>query len=146
MRDRHRRDLRRSLAANVDAASLESIPLFAALPRKERSVVAEHADEVLLEQGTHIVDEGHLAYEMFVFKSGTADVLHNGAVISRVGPGDVVGEIGVLKTHVRTATVIATSPVVAIVMYGPELTAFKDSMPHVWAELERLVEERSAAG
>ncbi len=135
----------RNLEVDVDIANLESIPLFAALPRKERSVVAEHADEVRLEQGTHIVDEGHLAYEVFVFKSGTADVLHDGAVIARIGPGDVVGEIGVLKTHIRTATVIATSPVEAIVMYGPELTGLKGTMPHVWAELERLVEERSAA-
>jgi hypothetical protein len=142
-RDGHPRDLRRSLAANVDISGLDSIPLFAALPRKERAVVAEHADEIRLEQGFHILDEGHLAYELFVFKSGTADVIHDGAVIAQIGPGDVVGEIGVLKTHVRTATVIATSPVEAIVMYGPELTALKRLVPHVWAELERLVEERS---
>ena len=129
----------------MDVAVLDSIPLFAALPRKERSVVAEHADEVRLEHGAHIVDEGHLAYELFVLKTGTADVLHGDEVIARLGPGDVVGEIGVLKTNVRTATVIATSPVEAIVMYGPELTALKGTMPHVWAELERLVEERTAA-
>ncbi|HEU4915700.1 MAG TPA: cyclic nucleotide-binding domain-containing protein, partial [Acidimicrobiia bacterium] len=122
----------------MDPSGLDSIPLFAALPRKERSVVAAHADEVRLEQGAHIVDEGHLAYELFVIKSGTANVMHDGEVIARVGPGDVVGEVGVLKTHTRMATVIATSPIEAIVMYGPELTALKGSMPHVWAELERL--------
>jgi len=108
--------------------------------------VAAHADEVRLDQGSLIVEEGRLAYELFVIKSGTADVVHDGTIIARVGPGDVVGEIGVLKTHTRTATVVATSPVEAIVMYGPELTALKSSMPHVWDELERLVEQRTAPG
>jgi CRP-like cAMP-binding protein len=130
----------------MDVSSLDSIPLFAALPRKERAVVAAHADEVGLEQGAHIVEEGALAYELFVIKSGTADVVHDGEEIARMGPGDVVGEIGVLRTHIRTATVVATSPIEAIVMYGPELTALRASMPHVWAELERLVEERTSDG
>lgn len=107
-------------------------------------MVAAHADEVHLEQGALIVEEGRLAYELFVIKSGTADVVRDGTIIARLGPGDVVGEIGVLKTHTRTATVVATSPVEAIVMYGPELTALKSSMPHVWGEFERLVDQRTA--
>ena len=130
----------------MDVADLDPIPLFAALPRRERAVVAEHADEVRIDTGVSIVEEGALAYELFVFKSGTADVLQDGKQIAQMGPGDVVGEIGVLKTHVRTATVVATSPVEAVVMYGPEVTALREAMPHVWAELERLVAERSPAG
>ena len=130
----------------MDVAGLDTIPLFATLPRRERAVIAEHADEVSLEEGTSIVNQGALAYEMFVIKTGTADVLQAGQVIARMGPGDVVGEIGVLKTHIRTATVVATSPVEAIVMYGPEVTALRAEMPHVWAELLRIVAERTAAG
>lgn len=89
------------------------------------------------------MEQGRLAYELFVMQSGTADVLIDGAVIAHLGPGDVVGEIGVLQTHLRTATVIATTPVKAIVMYGPELTALTQSLPGVLAELERLIAERT---
>jgi CRP/FNR family transcriptional regulator, cyclic AMP receptor protein len=129
----------------MDVADLDRIPLFAGLPRRERSVVAEHADEVHIDEGARIVEEGALAYEMFVIMSGSADVIHDDEVIARMGPGDVVGEIGVLKTHIRTATVVATSPIDAVVLYGPEVTALKANMPHVWAELERLVDERTSA-
>ncbi len=130
----------------MDASRLESVPLFAGLSRKDLKAVASHADEVDLPTGAKIVEQGRLAYELFVVQSGTADVLVDGSLISQMGPGDVVGEIGVLQTHMRTATVVATSPVTAIVIYGPELTALTESLPGVRAELDRLVAERTGGG
>ena len=127
----------------MDASRLESIPLFAELSRKDLKAVARHADEVDLPSGAKIVEQGRLAYELFVVESGTADVLIDDEVIAQIGPGDVVGEIGVLKTHTRTATVVATSPITAVVIFGPELTALTESLPGVRAELERLIVERS---
>lgn len=127
----------------MDASQLESVPLFAELSRKDLKAVAQHADEVDLREGANIVEQGRLAYELFVIESGTADVQVDGSVIAQMGPGDVVGEIGVLQTHMRTATVVTTSPVRAIVIYGPELTALTKSLPGVRAELERLIAERT---
>jgi CRP/FNR family cyclic AMP-dependent transcriptional regulator len=127
----------------MDASRLESVPLFAELSRKDLKAVAQHADEVDLPSGAKIVEQGRLAYELFVIQTGSADVQIDGDVVGQMGPGDVVGEIGVLRTHLRTATVVATSPVKAIVMYGPELTALTQSLPGVLAELERLIAERT---
>jgi cAMP-dependent protein kinase regulator len=127
----------------MDASQLESVPLFADLSHKDLKAVARHADEVDLPNGARIVEQGRLAYELFVIQTGTADVQIDGKVVAHMGPGDVVGEIGVLQTHMRTATVVATSPVKAIVIYGPELTALTESLPGVRAELERLIVERT---
>ena len=128
----------------MDPASLKDVPLFAGLSRRVRKVVAQHADEVAVAAGTEIVSEGALAHELFVIVEGTAEVSKGGTMIRQLGPGDVVGEIGVLKTHKRSATVTATTPVKAIVVYGPELTALDETMPEVFAELESLIEERLA--
>ena len=129
--------------ADIDPASLKDVPLFAGLSRGARKIVAQHTDEVELAVGTKIVSEGALAYELFVIVEGTAEVSEGGGtVIAQMGPGDVVGEIGVLRTHRRTATVTATTPVKALVMYGPELTALSETMPEVFTELESLIEER----
>ncbi|HEY4584737.1 MAG TPA: cyclic nucleotide-binding domain-containing protein [Acidimicrobiia bacterium] len=130
----------------MDAARLESIPLFAQLSRKGRKAIAQHADEVQLAQGTKIIEEGGVAYELFVIESGTADVLDGETVIAQIGPGDVVGEIGLLHYRRRTASVVATSPIDAIVMFGPELMALKSSVPQVFEELERLIAERTGSG
>jgi CRP-like cAMP-binding protein len=129
----------------MDASRLESVPLFSELSRKDRKAVARHADEVDLPSGATIVEQGRLAYELFVIQSGTADVQIDGKVIAQIEAGDVVGEIGVMQTHMRTATVVATSPVKAIVIYGPELTALTESLPGVRAELERLITERTGS-
>jgi CRP/FNR family transcriptional regulator, cyclic AMP receptor protein len=118
--------------------------LFADLSRRARKVVAQHTDEVELAAGAELVSEGALANELFVIVDGTVDVFEGGNKIAELGPGDVVGEIGVLKTHKRTATVTATTPVKALVIYGPELTALDKTMPEVFTELESLIEERLA--
>jgi CRP-like cAMP-binding protein len=126
----------------MDPASLKDVPLFAGLSRRVRKIVAQHADEVAMAAGTEIVSEGALANELFVIVEGTAEVFEGGTMIRQLGPGAVVGEIGVLRTHKRTATVTATTPVKAIVVYGPELTALDETMPEVFTELESLIKER----
>jgi CRP-like cAMP-binding protein len=97
---------------------------------------------VELPAGAEMVSEGTLAHELFVIVDGTAEVFEDGNKINDLGPGDVVGEIGVMKTHKRTATVTATTPIKALVMFGPEMTALQKTMPEVFAELESLIEER----
>lgn len=129
----------------MDAAQLESIPLFAGLSKSERKAVAHHADEVRIEQGTKIIEQGGVANELLVIVRGAADVLDGGALIAQLGPGDVIGEIGLLRYSRRTASVIATSAIDAIVIYGPELMAMKDSLPLVFDELDRLIAERLGA-
>ena len=51
-----------------------------------------------------------LRNDMIAIESGTADVLRDGKLIRSIGPGDVVGEIGVLERELRTASVVASAP------------------------------------
>ena len=126
----------------MDVESLKGIPFFSQLSARERKLVAQHADEIDLGPGTHLADTGRVAQELFVIVTGTADVFDGEQKINEVGPGDVIGEIGLLKTTRRIATVVTTSSLRAIVMYGPELKALNESAPQLFTQLEALVEER----
>jgi CRP/FNR family transcriptional regulator, cyclic AMP receptor protein len=126
----------------MDAARLKSIPLFADLSEAEREQVARWTDEVEVAEGKHLVDEGKLAYEFFVIEEGTADVRHGDEVIARLGPGDFFGEIALLETIPRTASVVATSPMRAVVMFGRDFRAMENEMPAVADRVKRAVEER----
>jgi len=100
----------------VDAKRLESIPLFRDLSRKERDQVARWTDEVDVPEGYRLVEQGRFPHEFFVIVSGTVAVTKDGEHLADLGPGDFFGEIAIVEHERRTATVVATSPLTAIVM------------------------------
>ncbi len=126
----------------MDPARLKSIPLFAELSDAEQEQVSRWADEVDVPEGKHLVEEGQFAYEFFVIESGTAAVRHGDEVIAELGPGDFFGEIALLEHVRRTASVVATSPMRAVVMFGRDFRAMEAEMPAVAARITGAIEER----
>jgi len=94
----------------VDSAAFDEIPLFADLTDEERTEVAARLRDVTVEAGEALTVQGDNAYHLYVVQSGEAEVRRDGEVVRTVGPGDVLGEIGLLATGTRTASVVATSP------------------------------------
>jgi CRP-like cAMP-binding protein len=128
----------------MDVAHLDGQPLFAALSKRQRALVAAHADEIDVAAGKELIHEGALAWEFFVIVSGSAQVAHGAETIRSLGPGDYFGEIGVLSPgHRRTASVITTSPMTAIVITSHELRAIANEMPDLAAQLRAAIAERS---
>jgi CRP/FNR family cyclic AMP-dependent transcriptional regulator len=126
----------------MDPARLKSIPLFADLSEHERRQVAQWADEVDVPAGKHLVDEGNFPHEFFVIEEGTADVLHGEEKLAELGPGDFFGEIALVEHLRRTASVVATSPLRTIVMFGRDFGQMEAQMPSVAARIRQAVEER----
>ena len=56
----------------MDPRDVQSIPLFAGLSKDDQKVVAQYADEVDVEPGAVLAQEGRLAYEFFAIKAGSA--------------------------------------------------------------------------
>jgi CRP-like cAMP-binding protein len=54
--------------------------------------------------------EGDYSVELIAIEEGTADVIQAGEKIASLGPGDLIGEMGLLEREPRNADVIATSP------------------------------------
>jgi CRP/FNR family transcriptional regulator, cyclic AMP receptor protein len=126
----------------MDPARLKAIPLFAELSNKEREKVARWADELDVPQGKHLVDEGRFPHEFFVIEEGTADVRHGDETIAQLGPGDFFGEVALVEHLRRTASVIATSPMRAIVMLGRDFAQMEAEMPAVAVKVLQAIEER----
>jgi CRP-like cAMP-binding protein len=129
----------------MDESDLQSIPLFESLPRDARAVIARHSDAIDIEEGTELVRQGEFAYEFFVIEDGSAEVLRNGEHIADLGPGDFLGEMGIVGKVVRNATVTATSPSKVIVMTGQAFRSMSSSNPDVAGRIESAVEERCRA-
>jgi CRP/FNR family transcriptional regulator, cyclic AMP receptor protein len=127
----------------MDSARLKTVPLFASLADKELKKVAQLADEVDVAAGQHLVDEGRFAHEFFVIEDGTAEVQHDGKTVATLGPGDFFGEIALIRTDRRTASVVATTPMKLIVVFGPNFRAMESDMPSVHDKINAAIEERT---
>ncbi len=128
----------------MDENRLRSVPLFAGLGKRERKALARNADEIDVAEGKALAREGDFAYEFFVIEQGTADVTHDGECIAQLGPGDFFGELGVLASERRMATVTATSPMDLIVLTSGALRAVHREHPQVADRLRKAVDERFA--
>lgn len=127
----------------MDAKELEAVPLFADLSRKERQHVARHADLVDLPAGYHLVDQGDFAHEFFVLTSGTVEVTQDGKHLTDLQPGDFFGEVALVEHLKRTASVVASTPITAIVMHQRDFDAMQRELPHVAEQIHQAVHERS---
>ena len=128
----------------MDPKGLDGIPLFASLSKKERDQVARWADEIDEPAGVHLLDQGRLAHEFFVLTQGTVEVRKDGEHLTDLQPGDFFGEIALVEQERRTASVVATTPVRAIVMHSREFGAMRKEMPTVCTKIEDTIRARLA--
>ena len=128
----------------MDTARLAQIPLFAGLKEDERAEIAACMREVTVEEGTTLATEGDNAYELFVIEAGDADVQKGGEVVRKLGLGDVFGEIGVLATGKRTASVVATSQMQLAAMFSREYKQLEARMPTLAKALRETMAKRVA--
>ncbi len=92
------------------AALLRDLPALSGLAPASVEALARDAGPVrTVPAGTHLVEAGEVAHEAWVVLSGSLEVrTADGAVVTTVDGPDLVGEIGVLHSRPRTATVVAT--------------------------------------
>ena len=128
----------------MDVAGLKQIPLFAALSKKDLKAAAHLADEIHVNEGARLAEEGQFAHEFFAIKDGTADVIHDGNVIAQLGPGDFFGEIALLITRRRTASVVARTPMKLVVIFGPNFRSLASDLPGVQQKIDAAIEDRCA--
>ena len=125
---------------------VSKIPLFSDIPRRRHHAIAALVDEIELAPGRTLMREGDSAREVFVIVDGSADVKQGSTTIGVVGRGHVVGEIGVIERRPRTATVVARSAPMHLLVIAPrELASLMARFPSIDRKLRAAVTARSAA-
>jgi CRP-like cAMP-binding protein len=128
----------------VDAARLKTIGVFAELGEDALNTIATLASEVSVPAGKELVREGDYSYDLLAIEEGTAKVDRGGEHIADLGPGDIIGEMGVLERAQRNATVTATSAMVLVTMDRWDVKRLAKQAPSVVAQLKELIESRRA--
>ncbi len=115
-----REKLDRSVAR---AELLRRIPLFAEMDGSQIQLIAAEMREEGYLAGTFLIRQGEIGEKFYVIETGRVEVLvdRSGAaqVVAQRGPGEYVGEIALLLSVPRTASVRAQTHVRALVLDKP---------------------------
>ncbi|HXN01180.1 MAG TPA: MFS transporter [Candidatus Dormibacteraeota bacterium] len=88
-----------------------AVALFAPLDGVVLERLAAAFRPLTIPAGTVIIREGTPGERFYLIDHGEVSVLKNGVEVARLGPGDYVGEISLLKQVPTTATVVAHTAV-----------------------------------
>lgn len=110
---------------------LKRYEIFRSLSWKQCRRMAKLLAEQEVESGEVISAEGDTGFRFFVIVEGEADVLQSGSVVGRLRPGDHFGEIALLSEGPRTATVVASTPMKLLVMFGTAFRTMEEEFPAV---------------
>jgi signal-transduction protein with cAMP-binding, CBS, and nucleotidyltransferase domain len=113
----------------VETSRIAAFPVFSGLPAAELDELTAAMSEVEVEPGV---------------EQGEADVLTDvGGETQALGPGDTFGEIALLLTGQRTATVVARTPLMLLSLSGQDFERIQARVPELERSLRRLGLERA---
>jgi CRP-like cAMP-binding protein len=128
----------------VDASRIAPFLGVADLPAEELDELAAAVAEVEVEAGATIVTVDDYGTAIYFIEQGNADVLdEGGGTTNALGPGDTFGEIGLLLTGQRTATVVARTPMRLLSLSGQDFERMRARVPGVERSLRSLGIERA---
>lgn len=103
--------------------ALSGSPLFAGCSKQQLKALARLTRVVRVDKGDTLISAGAPSTDAYLVTAGTAEVKKKGGKAVALGPGDVVGELGLLLGKPRNATVVATSSLECLALGRGDLQA-----------------------
>jgi pyruvate,water dikinase len=126
--------------------ALQRVRFFADLDRRQAEQIARLLRERRFAKGETVIREGSGAAAFFIIDTGEAAVSSKGVSINTLGPGDHFGEIALIDSGPRSATVVATTD---LVCYGLTYWEFRPLVERngtlAWKLLQALARRVRAA-
>lgn len=130
---------------NTKAEALGRAPLFDGLSRKELVQLAKMCEDVEVDEGEVLCEEGRFGQEFFVIVDGEVEVTRGSKRIGVCGPGDFFGEIALVESVRRMATVRAKTPLRFYVLTRQGFLRLLDDNPKIERKVLRALAKRVAA-
>lgn len=119
------------MARDEKLEHLKTVPLFAHMGKRELERLGQLADEVEVGLDKVLTEKGEPGHEFFFVLEGHLMVLDDHRPIATLGPGDFFGEIALIESVPRTATVRAEGICRLLVIGHREFHALMDEFPTV---------------
>ena len=123
---------------------LRQVPLFAGCNKRELGEISMLADELSLPAGTTLIHEGRQGHEFFVLIDGEVDVRRKGRKVSSLSDGAFFGEMALVSSKPRNATVTASSPVRVLVLHEQGFRRLLRDSPSIQLKVLQTLADRAA--
>jgi CRP-like cAMP-binding protein len=126
----------------MDEKRLKKFDLFSELPEEQLKKLAGTVNEWSKDAGETLIKAGASSEQLFAIEEGKVDVCDHGEPVASVGPGEVVGEMGVLKRGLRKATVEVAEDSKGFFLISSQVEMLRRETDDFEERLEKLTEER----
>jgi len=121
---------------------LDGVALFADVSPEGRAMIAELATDVEFAAGRPIARQGEIGTGFFVIETGAAEVVQDGAVVARLGPGEFFGELSLLDHSPRISSVVAVEPTTCLALPTWDFERLLEREPRLTLAVLRVVARR----
>jgi CRP/FNR family transcriptional regulator, cyclic AMP receptor protein len=115
---------------------------FSMFTPEEIALISASGTRVTLPEGWAPISESTGADKAYVILDGKVSVRAHGDEVAQLGPGDIVGEQAILNHSLRTATIVALTPLELIHFTKDHLDRLNVEMPAFHEALEKTAAER----
>ncbi|MGZ5212441.1 MAG: cyclic nucleotide-binding domain-containing protein [Actinomycetota bacterium] len=126
----------------MDVERLRRLPLFGELDHHDLSQLLRWVREVEFADGDLLFEQGSTPHELFVIEGGSVEVRRDDRPVATLGPGEVVGEMALLKLERRGASVVAVGHVRAVALGADDLASMSEQMPELADRLRETMLRR----
>jgi CRP/FNR family cyclic AMP-dependent transcriptional regulator len=110
---------------------IRALPLFAGCTPEELDEIDRLADEVHVAAGRTVMTQGDLGQEFALIVEGEAAIVKDGVTVATIGPGDYFGEVALLESINRTASVVAMTDLLLVVLDRRGFNTLLDDLPRL---------------
>jgi CRP-like cAMP-binding protein len=135
-------DCGRGIDVALGKTSPRDLPLFADLSGREIRDIFRAGEEVSVPAGWSLILEQTAPDAAYLILNGSAAVRVKGEEIAELGPGEIVGEVGVREKRLRTATVTAKGRLQLLHFSKENFEQLTKSIPGFRRAIDRTIAER----
>jgi SulP family sulfate permease len=138
-------------AARLGEPATAAMPWDHTFPAPMRERVRRYVERVDVQRGKHLIRQGEQANDLYFIESGQFSVsleVHDGQTVRlrKIGPGTVLGELGLYLGATRSASVVADEASTVYRLRGSALRQMKETDPELASAfheyMARLLAER----